>query len=624
MFTFRRYFLIFLFIFASCGGGGLGGSLSGGNSEGSDGSAGFTDGPVDIPLPIAKLEAPDVRKIDVEVGGSGNITSPLPTKNASTTTVTITGRAGAIVNPATEPQVYILNVETGEAQTKTTNADGSFATFTVTGSIDTIVVAGFDGTSLSVPVFLKIAEGQYIWILTNSGSLINSALISSGATIYMAANGSASSSLTKATTKSADSSTSEVIALGIAGTFSSKGVVGCAVDEINTDGTNLLVRCDGTFYLHDGTSTFNKTCEVAGTIAEVDYRDDGDGTLYAAMATETSLVLCNTATGATSTLHTLSTCSAYQNIQLNAESGDENISAGFATKFQMEGGPGSGIPGDDFGDEMEEGDGSDDGDGGGEEIPGDDDGSDDALATFSVYADMTGCSGGTAGTILVNDQGTVIAMTTDSTTGASRQIIDTVTAGDYRMTISKTVLAAGGLAGWVDPTEASGLLEKNYDPATIVSSCSSSFSSLATYTFGSYFGENLIPDRMPAASVTIYDNGQRSGYTGYPDHYAICSASETETVYDAEIHDSAQITCYCANDESGNGQLFAYCPNKMTDATDPDGSEVIQLTKDNEHCNANQNWTCEDSIVTIDNSGSYSQVRIIVPALDPRLSGCLE
>lgn len=607
----KLFLIIFFVTFASCGG-----VQSGSDSANSDGAAGFTNGPVDIPVTIAKLEAPDVGNIDVEVGGASNMTTPLLIKNASTTTVTITGRAGAIVNPTTEPQVYILNVETNEAQTKDTNADGSFATFTVTGSIDTIVVAGFNGTSISVPVFLKIAEGQYIWILTNSDSLISSSLISSGSTIYMAANGSGLSSLTKAGTKSADSSTSEIIALGIAGTFSSKGTVDCAVDEINTDSANLLVRCDGTFYLHDGTSTFNKSCEVAGTVIEVDYNDDGDGTLYAAVATDTSIVLCNTSTGVTSTLHTLSTCSAYRNIQLNAESGDDNISAGLETKYQ-EGGPGGGIPGDDFGDEMEEGDG------GGEEIPGDDS-ADDQLATFSVYADMTGCSGGTAGTILVNDQGAVIAMTTDSATGASRQIIDTIRNGDYRMTLSKTVLEAGGLAGWVDPTQVSGLLEKDYDPSTIVNFCSSSFSSLAAYTISSYYGENSIPERMPATSLTIYDNGQRSGYSGYPDHYAICSASETNTVYDAEIHDSAQITCYCADDASGNGQLFAYCPNKMTDATDPDGSEIIQLTKGNEHCNANQNWTCEDSIVTIDNSGSYPQVRIIVPALDPRLSGCLE
>ena len=123
------------------------------------------------------------------------------------------------------------------------------------------------------------------------------------------------------------------------------------------------------------------------------------------------------------------------------------------------------------------------------------------------------------------------------------------------------------------------------------------------------------------AALTIQTGSATTGDT-------LLDVSRTRTLIDYEIHPSGYALFFCAEDSSGNGQIYAYCPALLGTKSTPDGSELIQLTEGGEHCNEAKNWSIDQesstgSVVIIYLSDpDLPQIRFIDPYTDPLLDGC--
>ena len=92
----------------------------------------FEDGPVDLPVTIAKLESPDVTKIVVSADPvSPSVSAPLNNSRYSTTdptvAYTVTGAAGAVHDPVVTPYVYLFNDNNDVDEFCEVSSNGSFS-----------------------------------------------------------------------------------------------------------------------------------------------------------------------------------------------------------------------------------------------------------------------------------------------------------------------------------------------------------------------------------------------------------------------------------------------------------------------------------------------------------------
>lgn len=87
----------------------------------------FEDGPVDLPVTVAKLDAPVASLIIItisEIGGNGDEISEL--EDGAYYEFTFTGLAGAVADPTATPYVLLQNVVTGDQVIVGVAGDGSF------------------------------------------------------------------------------------------------------------------------------------------------------------------------------------------------------------------------------------------------------------------------------------------------------------------------------------------------------------------------------------------------------------------------------------------------------------------------------------------------------------------
>lgn len=176
---------------------GCGGALSGLASEATSGDTAsgssastlsdtesqlFEDGPVDLPVTVAKLDSPDLNLITVSVESLGSLLVIPDAEYATTDThrFTVTGAVGAaghLEDGSFAPKFYLLNATTTESALTDTGVDGSF-TGVITGTLtDTIVFASAtaDGLQVSPVEIISVdAGGNVVVTTTNTSNLSTS------------------------------------------------------------------------------------------------------------------------------------------------------------------------------------------------------------------------------------------------------------------------------------------------------------------------------------------------------------------------------------------------------------------------------------------------------------------
>lgn len=541
-----------LIVLAQCAGAlnQGGGDGDGSAAEGSE--ALFTGGPVDIPVTIAKLEAPDPSNITVDVSGGG---SNLGFRRATSGTITLTGEPRAL----TTTQVYIYSSETGETQITDVESDGSFDATTLQGT-GPLMVAGYDGTNIGTPIFLKVSEGKYVWYLTNGDEILASVLAEEDGTTVVAVNGSSGSSALRK--QSGEEATTDVYTLDIAGVDELKGNVPCTVDEIFTRGGDIVARCDNDFYLYtEDSGSFEESFSIdsSETISFTDVERDEDNELYTVVGTDAGTSIGKMSNGQVTEIDTLTAgCEEYTLVKLF----------------------------------IYEGSGQYDGD------------------LMAIVESRNTCTTPVQNRHqLLSLTGEVISITLTDSYGAETTYQATVSneSTGASLTLTKILFEEGDTQSYY----------QYYEPNTL-SSCTAGSDTLDVYSIWSMGMGGSVPYILDG-SLTLQ---QGSGQTFESYGYTICDATRTRSVYHVELHSSGKIACFCADDDDGNGQLYAYCPSEVEFMQDPDGSEIRQITTGVEHCNEVKNWKCDDSIVIVGTHDDFTEVQIVIPEEDPDLEDC--
>lgn len=188
-----RYFLrlcavAFIVPHLFCGGvAGIVSSATSGGSATSTGTADalsgtesqlYEDGPIELPVTIAKLDSPDLSLITVTVEEISSTTANA-TKFAATSThiFTVTGLAGAggrLSDDSFAPKFFMFNATTDEQAVSEVGADGSF-TGQIDGELsDTIAFASMTEGEDQVSPILSVAvddNGNFIVATTNASDL---------------------------------------------------------------------------------------------------------------------------------------------------------------------------------------------------------------------------------------------------------------------------------------------------------------------------------------------------------------------------------------------------------------------------------------------------------------------
>lgn len=570
------YLVLFICCAAACSGSVSG--VTGGNGTGEDGTGDGSDdgtgsggssanplyeaGPIDIPVPIAKVEAPNPGRITVTVSGS---------------TVSLVGEEGALPDNASCSQVYTYDTLLELQQTATYRSGGRFdeIVFTYNGqsSITTsIIVACFDGTSIGSPIFLKIDEGSFVWLLTNGAEVSDGALSVYGDTVYLVSETDASTSVSKLGGAGRDSDCtgveSTLYSLAIGGNYE-EVASGCfSIDQVLATEGGVIVRSGGTFY-QPASGEFTEGCGLSLGSGEsikkvsVGYDVENSG-IGINVGTNRALYSCNVYEGQMSA----SQFGSYFTLQSNWE-----ITAIVTTDDTTSGRS--------------------------------------LTVVYSVVDRSTGLPvSPTGGTIAAFDSfGAVTQSSLDSTgEGISPE----------------TELIAYGFTEGLSSNAYNGEYV-NFKKRTEVSSGTAGSSSATVFTIWSDINSVYY---LLDASLTTQANGTSSaGGTSYTVS-KLLDVSKTRTVHHVQLHRSAYVTFFCADDSSGNGQLYAYCPTLLPRNGTPDGSEVIQLTTGVEHCDERNNWgvdtdSTDGPVVVVNLSNPETpQIRFIDPLSDPLLADC--
>lgn len=114
-----------------CGGLSSSAEIASDSTSGDDATALFEDGPIDLPVTIAKLESPNPLNINVEFEDTST-TNLLFSTNSLTAVFTGAGDANdetsrAVRDPSTTPYVLVYNHSTGDQTIANVAADGSFS-----------------------------------------------------------------------------------------------------------------------------------------------------------------------------------------------------------------------------------------------------------------------------------------------------------------------------------------------------------------------------------------------------------------------------------------------------------------------------------------------------------------
>lgn len=562
----------------SADGGGAGGASGGGNSL-------YETGPIDLPVPIAKLESIDPRYVIVNLSGNS---------------LTLRGEAGAVTNVSASPQVWCQDSLTAEIKTTSTNSDGSFATITFTYASNepstSVTVAGYDGTSIGTPVFLKISNNLYVWILTNGSSISRGSLAMDGDSVYMVlhmgADGLPAPSMSRSDGRGTATS-SHLYALDVGGIPEILATGDIILEQLFVTEGEVLTRSGNDFYIPDGTS-FKKLFSIgsAETILQVDAEADHSGKQWIAVATDRAAYVCDR-TGSCSEIADFDNLSAPAIFQ--------GMIAVSWSKYLI--------------------------------------GTDPVFFLQLVWEEKSGTSLTTSSWSY--RPGETIESDEDQW-GWNWFEIDNV---DLTGTSAGTYIHKGLLKqGTIDSNA------NRYRPATWVNKCSDTLSNGNVKELETTMIETswnifyLLDAEVTVNTKTSVVNGNITTILD-----SICYAKPTRVVYNAEIHPNEDLIFFCAEDENGKGQMYCLCENKIEEDTS-DGwvgtgktgykgisdDSIVQLTEGEEHCTKEKNWKIDRHVasngditgnaVVIVNAADPTrpQIQFIDPYNDPLLEDCIE
>ncbi|MDO8519898.1 MAG: hypothetical protein Q7T11_07040 [Deltaproteobacteria bacterium] len=569
----RIFSFIVLFFLAQCSGvgttsgtGGIGGDSGGDSGTGEDGGSSdsgadgspldettsdslYSSGPVDVPVPIAKVEAIDPKYVVVAIDGKK---------------LTLTGQAGAVPNPTLSPKVWARDTDLAETVTTDTKSDGSFDAISFTYSSSSfeasIALAGYDGTSIGEPIFLKISEGNYIWVLTNGSCVSTSALTMSENRVYLVLNSDAGCSVTanRSLTRNQSSETSsDLYTLDIAGISEKVATTtSFTIDQVFADDETVVVRGGNTFYTLDGSGGFTECCSIdsSETIARVEVEADGSDVPWIAVVSDRTASICSPSLGECET-------------QVSLASNETVLSMAWNETAGMDMGGYSG--------------------------------------TIALRTVVTSGSTRTYKTYTYNRETDALTTTSSSGSSGGWQEVGTVSLmkDDLTITLNTT-----------DATE--GVSAFSLRPQTQVGSCTLGSETKKLMAVWTSYSSNYLLD----ASLNIRSSDNM-----------LCSITKTRELYYAEIHPSAKLVFFCAEDSTGNGQFYAYIPELAVSSRTLDGTEIVQLTEGEEHCTRDKNWKVDPeegttdapagSLVIVDASNPLlPQIRFFDPATDERLA----
>lgn len=564
-------------------------AAGGGSSGGSASSSGglYTGGPVDIPVPIAKVESIDPRYVIVTLAGNQ---------------LTLRGEAGAVTNVSASPQVWTQDSLTGEIKTTVSNSDGSFETITFSYGSDqpstSVTVAGYDGTSIGTPVFLKVSNNLYVWILTNGSSVSRGSLAMDGDTVYMVIHVDGSGAPAPALTRSGERGTatsSYLYTLDVGGVPEIAATGDIVTDQLFVTEGEVLARSGNNFYIPEG-SGFKKLFSIgsAETIAAVDVDTDFSGKQWIAVATDRAIYTCDR------------TGSCKEILDVDAKSSPAT--------FQ-------------------------------------------SLVTMNWIKQVTSQSSmfmlnvvwleGLGNTF--NPASWYYSPPDGTPTKDSPQMSFT-----WYETDSIRILSTGTYIwkGILEPELRDNQL-LNYRPARWVTTCSNPLPAdhvreLQATMIGS--GSNYFYLLDAEVTINTLTPLQYGNFATYKD--AVCYAKRTRTIYNAEIYPDESLVFFCAEDESGKGQMYALCTDKIegwspsnpmpqpgsgqTGYKGVPGDEIVQLTEGEEHCTEEKNWKIDrhvaangdvttNAVVIVNTSDpTKPQIQFIDPYNEPLLTDCLD
>lgn len=562
------------------------GSSDGEDSSGAGGSSGsssgslFEGGPISIPVPVARLEAPDPTRIVLSIGD---------------TKVSIAGLSGAITDPTASPLIWVWDDELAIQQTGAVRSDGSFTTITFTYSqasdARSLAVAGYDGTTVGTPIFLKISSDDnnnitYLWRLTNGATVVQSAVSMENNTVFVVSeltdpSTSVNTQLRRATSTQ---TTSYLYALNVGGVAQTIASGPIKIDQILVDESQIMVRSGTSFYYPNASKGFSFCCDV-DSAEEINHVTSGlDDNAYQVLgvATDRAYYLCSKRTATCDEIHTLG-------------SNEEYISSLFLQNSQTS-----------------------------------------QQLIFVHYSQKNGSVFNARGVIFdtsgnpVDSVGLAALPVVDDFLGASYQDINNSRAGIKGDTISiinlyKMDYTEGGSGNdfsfsYPTPT---------YVPSTSTQTPGSETISILTAQSSI---NNVLGDGddilYPLDSLFTFRQNSDGG-----DPLTLLSVTPYREIYGVEVHPSGRLLLFCSKDSSGHGQIHAYCPSLVdTSSTEFPGEEIIQLTFGDETCTPFKNWKID--IESPDNTWAAAVIDLSDPPLpqirfidifnQPELAGCFE
>lgn len=584
-----------LFLSCSGAGGGLSGDDTSGSSDDTGGGTGeasndlFTGGPVDLPIPIAKVEAIDPKYVTVRLEGAS---------------LTIEGQAGAVPNPTASPLVWAYQRANDKGRTVVTQSDGSFEAieFTLESSTDTIEIAlaGSDGEMIGTPIFLRVSDGTYVWILTNGATLTQEALAIENNRVYLVLKTTEENALQKGTSSRnrptsprAATVTSDLYALDIAGTPQIVASGNINIEQVLVTGSDVLVRDGSSFYCPTSNGSFESclTIDSGDQVANVTATDDEDGEQKIAIVSDKKLYFCSRTERSCTTLITFS--------------GGEDID--FMEWLHM---------------------------------PSMSTNSYTAAAgglNLMVLTSAQGTSSTTIKTYFYDSDGVLMRSdVADIGTFADIQGVTLNETGQYVL-LSKTQLSMAKF------NSTGSVSASSFRPGTITQTCNADDATSSGDVFLTIQSSltSQFPYLLDGEATYMFTGSTESGCTGQScsntQAIIFCRATKTRSICHVELHPNAQMVFFSAHDGDGNAHLFVYCPNRldMSQSTSSlgEGDEIIELAE--AECQT-KNWKVDrepgddegensaGSVVIVDTSTpALPQVQFIDPYTDPRFEGCI-
>lgn len=564
----KKLSLFFLILITACAGGvGTGGDLtdSGGDAgDGDDGSSG-NSGSTGSEDPLFETGPVDI-PVNIAKAEAGADPRKIDVE-ILTNKIKLTGREGAI--PTSSSFVYIYDTVTEETTTTAIDtSDGSFAETPVplSGGAGTYIVgASEDGESINGgPLFLRVDDDVYVWTLTNGDTISSGCLTMAGETTYLCTTSTSSSELNKNARQQTSSTTTTIHALDTGGIPAEMGTLDCAVNQVYAANDQLLARCGADFYLA-GDSGFGDAFSMSLASGE-------EITLVAVNDDPDIGLVAAVATnqGLYSCLLSDGECSSIRPLSTG-----ESIDLVDVTDMQ------------EFG------------------------------LDFYIMATITTSS--TSKVFLYQPDGTLYIEVNETSSMA---------VGSFNFSIAHLLMASGDdgttmrISSFIFREGVSSSYYDMFDNnVTSLSSTNSTTAGSSLVTLMSISSSLGTTDCLLNGTLSIRPNSN-------PSTSILVDARQTRTIYGIQPHPNAQMAVFCATDDDGNGQLYAYSPRLF--AAGDSGYEV-QLTDDaGGACDASNNWRIdteetECSIVLVDaDNPAAPQIRFIDCNTDPLFDGFFE